>query len=359
MQTTHPSTKPWRKWLFIALALILVVAVPELLARAYFAAKGYHVGSLAPNWQQVHHVDTLAVSHSYYTDSTGIFKADKVFWGEQGVAINQYGFRGKGFMPDTTGKGLLLLGDSFTWGAGANPLDSCLADRLTASTYTVYNTGIPGADPAQYALIADSLVPKLRPAYTALLFYLGNDVVDTLRPTLPNQPIYYVTNTGWLPAYYQGQYLPSADSAYRYYLQLYTPKGTLAKLATHTALGTLLLSLPLRMHERQHWQALKQLPYSNQYLQHIAQTCLQNHSQLVVFAIPFSGTDLTKDFDSNPKAFVLKQYPAIFKGLQSQLYILPMTPGDYLPLPDGHFNNKGHGKAAAFVQQVLDSLSHH
>ena len=347
-----------RKVSFSVIALVLLVLATEGGLRVYFHYAGYHVGSLAPGWQQVHRVDSLVVSHSYYTDSTGIFRADVDFWEKMGIKIDSNGFRGQidKRVDDTIFPTLLLIGDSYAWGAGASNLERSFSDLIKGKA--VYNTGIPGADPAQYALIADSILPKL-PVHagltTAIMLYLGNDIMDEYRPAEPNKPLYYITNTGWLPGFYNGKYFSSANASYQYYRDKYTPQSWFAQVACRTAIGTLLVSLPVRLQEKKEWEGRKKSSITNSYLRHIAETCKKQESKLAIFVIPFSGTDLCAAYGKDPKAYLLKEYPSTFTGLEDIMYPMPMEKADYIPLPDGHFNDQGHAKAAKYIIQTLQS----
>jgi hypothetical protein len=345
-----------RKLSFLLLMLLGILLVTEIALRIWFHFSGYTVGSLAPNWQPVREVAALQVTPSFSVDSSGVFVANKAYWQSKGIAINSNGFRGGEFTRDSTSKkpSLLLIGDSFTWGAEAQPLDSSFADRLKQH-YQVFNAGIPGADPAQYALIAQQLLFTLKPNYVAVMFYTGNDIMDTIRQPQPYGNLYYVTNTGWLPGWYKGRYFKSAEEAYNFYKELYIPKSTLEKLACKTAIGTLALSVPLRLDERQQWQRRKQHDVSNQYLFQVFWMCEQAGLKPLIFVIPNGAEDLREEFRNNPKQYIGSQYPATFKNLQNITYVIPATKKDYLPMPNGHFNNRGHAAAAAYIDSVISA----
>lgn len=127
---------------------------------------------------------------------------------------NEDGFRSIAFKPYSGNrKKVLLIGDSFTWGNSAQPLNNCFADELLSKGYVVYNTGISGADPGQYLTIAKQYIPLLQPDYVVTNFYLGNDIlcksIDAKfyyfsRTVIPYQPFQYLTNAGNLNAAPQG-----------------------------------------------------------------------------------------------------------------------------------------------------------
>lgn len=97
--------------------------------------------------------------------------------------INSDGFRSITFKNYNTAKTkVLLLGDSFTWGNAASNLTSSFADLLAAKGYVVFNTGISGADPAQYQAIARQYIPLLKPDIIIVNFFMGNDIMYSKRP---------------------------------------------------------------------------------------------------------------------------------------------------------------------------------
>lgn len=340
-----------RKMVFAFLTVLLLFAVAEGVLRMVFTVQGYTVGSLAPNWFPPIKKEYVPVLQpSYYTDSTGLFRARKDFWVERGVNINEYGFLGNDWPAQTTKPRLLLIGDSFVWGAGADEPEQRFAAILAEeSGYEVLNTGIPGADPAQYQLITERFVPQAQPQVVLLCLYMGNDVVAHHREPLPNQALYYPSDIGWFPGYHRGQYFGSLEASYQYYLQQYAPPNPLAR---NTAIGTALYSLPLRLQERQERQALLQSHITNQHLQSIKSICAQHGAQLIVIPIPYSGTDLVKEYQADSTNLLLL-YPNVFIDLEKEVHLLTFQKDHFHPLPDGHFNNQGHRYFAAQTKQIL------
>ncbi len=338
---------------FTLLTLVILLVIAEVALRIVFHIQGYTVGSFAPNWfPQVEEGQVPILEQSYYTDSTGMFRADKQFWEARGVAINSQGFLGEEW--DTTGKlGLLLIGDSFVWGAGADSLSQSFAARLAReSGYQVFNAGIPGADPAQYQLVAERYIEELKPKVVMVCVYTGNDVVAYKREHQPNQALYYPTNLGWFPGFYQGKYFSSLEESYQFYIRQYAPKGGFAQLACYTAVGTALYSLPIRLEERREREQLLQSNVTNQHLKAISAACIQSGAHLVIVPIPYLGTDFDKP---GVRDYFRRQYYQVFAGLEDNLHIFPIPKDFFHPLPDGHFNNKGHRYFAEQCKVVLES----
>lgn len=139
----------------------------------------------------------------YVTDKDGVFKANKDYnWEQQNIKINSDGFRSREFNNcHTTKKKILFLGDSFTWGCYANPIDNSFVDLIEKQGYMTFNTGIPGVGPNQYAFLAEKYVPILKPDYVLVMICMANDINDKPDPMLPNKNLYYSTNIGLISGF--------------------------------------------------------------------------------------------------------------------------------------------------------------
>lgn len=332
---------------------VLIVAFTEGLMRIAFALLGYDVGRLAPAWMYFKPVDTLVVKQEYYMDELGIYRARSDFWMQNHYHINCEGFRGREFVPatqDSSSLSVLFIGDSFTWGAHC---DSTFCDILDRKPGLIcYNTGIPGNDPPQYENVARHYVPLLKPDYTILMFFLGNDLMDMPRQVVPRADLYYQTNAGWLPTSYKGRHFNSAQEAYDFIARDYTVSSPWEKLLLQTATGTAILALPLRIKEYAQWKRRAGSTVANEYLRSIRAIC-EPDSKLLIFIIPSLQQDLQSRFYKNPAAYVKRHYPRLISGLEDITYVLPLRKEHYWPLPDGHFNYQGHSAVAAFIESTL------
>lgn len=277
--------------------------------------------------------------------------------------INADGFRSIECKPyPTAKKSILLLGDSFLWGGSATPLTSSFADCLAAEGYAVYNTGIISADPAQYAFLAQQYIPKLKPDVVIVNFFMGNDVVWWKRDCKPYQFPHYPTNAGFLQADPRKEYLPDHQTTYRYIQSRQTipqqSSNWWNRFCAATVLGTKIWTLlrnygfilgaspEFEAYERRNQGCRADFPVSEMYLEEIQQVCKKNGTRFIVAIIP----DLRQ---SNPHN---RPYPpaTLFKNVP--FHEPPnLTPADYRPLPDGHFNNEGHGKYAEFLLQLIEN----
>ncbi len=90
--------------------------------------------------------------------------------------INDQGFRGReGPVP---AEALAVLGDSFTFGLGADE-GQTFTDHLNQIRGPTLNLGIPGYSTDQQLLLLESLERRL-PRHVLLVVYLGNDLADNL-----------------------------------------------------------------------------------------------------------------------------------------------------------------------------------
>lgn len=340
------------------LALLLVLFLfAEISIRVVFALKDYPVGKVVPTWMAFNPVDSLELHQSCFTDAQGIYRLKKEVWERFGQRINADYLRGREFVADTlrdSATSILFIGDSFVWGAHATPIDSCFADLLDRDEkFVCYNAGVPGTDPAQYAAMASRYVPQLRPDITIVCVYLANDLMSAPRAIVPHEELWYQTNAGWLPASYKELRFHSARESYNYIMHKYSVHSRWEKALLKTALGTAILSLPLRLEEYAEWSRKRKSPVANSYLKQIKSLCTQWNSRLLIVIIPAVQTDLKKDFFEDAAAYVQRQYPALMGGLENECIVLPVKKEMYYPLPDGHLNNKGHVFTANYIRSTL------
>ncbi|MCB9231760.1 MAG: SGNH/GDSL hydrolase family protein [Bacteroidia bacterium] len=332
------------------------------------AAPGMLTGTLS---RSVEYSDSVYYDSLFIADESGIMKANPRIWNsphnefarENHYSINSEGFRSVEFLPDSLRDSskttLLLLGDSFTWGSSADPIDSCFADRLSQAGYQVYNTGIGGTDPLQYLLVAQKYLPRLRPDRCLLFYALDNDQMRFPRKPIPFMPLYYSTNAGGISAYTHScidgkwnepQPLLSAERAWQSHVKLHTlfgkNRGFFAEFCRKTVLGT------------QIWKVFRgcqacaecqepELDYSLEYLQKISLLCQSLQIPFQIYLIPNSNDTKFRLQESRRQVSMLREYfGAKIPDLDSE---------DYFHEIDFHLNNRGHRKFARFILQNLPS----
>ena len=128
--------------------------------------------------------------------------------------INADGFRSIEFRPHITQRTkVLLLGDSFTYGFSAMPLQRSFADQLLADGYVVYNTGFPGTDPVHYLNALRHFLDRMDPDAVVLGFYAANDVLRFVLPEGAGHHPFHETGAGWISSVVDGEYHAEPVSA--------------------------------------------------------------------------------------------------------------------------------------------------
>lgn len=338
----------------------LIVLILFALAELYVRHKGYTPGDLRPNWSNFKPVDSLIVHNDFIVDSNGILVANVNHFKAMGWAINSNGFRAAEFNSlDTVKNKLMLIGDSFTWGLSANPIDSCFANLLENKVRgTVINTGIPIADPAQYEAIAKKYIPVLKPEKVAVMFYLGNDIMPVPRPVIPNKPFYYYTNAGAMMADDGNIHLNSAQEAYNYYTKqkffLIHPSNFFEKIIAKSAFLSRIYSLKYRWEEKMKAEnAIAEMAVTQKYLYSIVDICTKNNCALKIILIP----EIKEA--NNDIAFFAKRYKGFFNdSLLSKYTFIPQgnEANNYVPYPNGHLNNAGHAFYAKEIAKQIKAM---
>jgi len=314
-------------------------------------------------------VDSLTVSNDFFTNDKGIFQANPNHFNQDsltqlGYHINKEGFRTAEFPNDTTQsqQPILFIGDSFAWGYTLNPITDCFIDQLTKEVSNpIYNLGIPGADPAQYAQIAQTYIPKLKPKHICLIFYWGNDIMYYPRKIHPNQPLWHITNAGWLSGYKlpwwgddPNELLPTPTEAYVYFLRNYSLIGDNAtpfeRACGQTVIATRIWA---NLNKHTQWRPPKfydkvegDIRVTHNYLQTIKEVAQQHQISLSIILIP-QRDHLNITADPN--------YPIIFEGFEPQ--IPPNLQLDhYNQYQDDHLNKSGHDLYAKFVLTQLKEI---
>lgn len=336
------------------LVLIGCLLVLEIALRALGQRPIYHAGSREGlQWKsacaRARNAKEIVVSPDFFTDERGVFRASALGpearkSGRKGISINSSGFRGREFVfAKTDHAKVFFLGDSFTWGGVAIPIEECFVDRVERAGYWTYNGGMPGTDPQQYALLAEIHVPRLKPDVVAVCLYLGNDLKNYSLPLLPRRNLHYATSIGFLRGYDdRGRYFADGRQAVDYFRKQKCgcTENVLEDFLYKTVAGKAVYGL---FHLRSRIRPDPQRKWVVECLKRIERVCRDNGSRLLLFLIP------NKNPKRNQRTLRLVR---AFPGLSFH-YPPGFGPGDYRPDPDNHFNNEGHGKFAAFLLDVL------
>ncbi len=271
--------------------------------------------------------------------------------------LNDDGFRSIRLRQYVTNKKkILLLGDSFTWGHSAFPISFSFADELLAKGHVVYNTGVSGADSAQYLALAKKYIPILKPDVVIVNFFLGNDVSYYKRDLKPHVPIYFHTNAGSLITFQDGLYFESPESIYRFILRNYSipaEKNLTNRILSQTSVTTLVWKMLLNMkwvdskttEDAEFWHQSQKLrfpkPYSNVEVEQIKYLAEKENARFLLVAIADRSTA-----EFTPVASI----PGLFDHIK--YYDSSVGPLGFAA-NSGHFNNLGHKLHAEFLNELI------
>jgi hypothetical protein len=332
--------------------IMVMVGVIEIVMRLV----GHQPGDLRPRWLNFAPVDTLTVIPDFVTNSEGLVVANKDLLKGPGVFINVDGFRNKEFAQiDSAKKKVLLIGDSFTWGLSAKPLDSCFADILQRETdYEIINLGIPVADPPQYLALAQKYVLELKPDLILVVFFMGNDLMIHDRLIAPYKAVYHHTNAGAIYADIDGKHFATPEKAYRYVTTekyyLHHPANIFEKIVNKSALLSRLYSLRFRMMEKKAYeQAARNSGVSKKYLEGIMEVAQQNEVLVRFVLIPE-----IKEVDISVEKYTEKYADLLKDSSLKDYWLIPQNENSYFnDYPDAHLNNKGHRFYGDYIKSFL------
>lgn len=345
------------KFITFQVVLLLALLTGVEIAMRYM---GYAPGDMRPNWINFHQVDSLYLIPDFYVGHDGIQIADSARFAVQHISINSEGFRSPDFNKlDSTKKKVLFIGDSFTWGLSAQPLENhCFVDLLRNETnYEVINLGIPATDPPQYAALAKKYIPRFKPDITFVVFYMGNDLLTEDRQVTPDVPFYYYTNAGAISADIDGIHFKSPEAAYHYGMDeryfLHHPKNILEWVISKSALLSRLYAIKFRIKEKLEYEAVVNDSHiTKKYLKQIQQIAAKSCVPVKFLLVP-EIKDAGRSLDNYRKKYadILKD-----KDLKNDWIILPNAKEYFRNYPDGHLNNKGHRHYADFLETYLNGF---
>jgi hypothetical protein len=352
-------------FLLLTISLAFSLGVGEVVLRVNGHSPGFVPKYVNKNFRPV---EKLIISEDYYTDHEGVFKASPAGDWLPDVSINSDGYRSIEFVNPEDGKtSILLLGDSFAWGANADPITNCFADIVSREGYRLFNTGIAGTDPKQYAYLAEKFIPQLKPDIVVVALYIDNDI-HPYRPMLPNKNLIHVTNVGWLQAFdHNGRHM-APHVAYQKYLgagnaaAIYlndnskTFTSYVKRLLLKSAVGTnlLVMQAKLRFSPERFTEHEANLPSrqsiqseAREYLLRIKRVAEAGGAKFLLFVIPVHP-ELKSSWNS------IEGNLSVFDGLKP-FSTDTLQISDYMKLPNAHFNNSGHKKYARFMLQTISA----
>jgi hypothetical protein len=282
------------------------------------------------------------------------------------LPFNADGFRSISFHPYSTNrKKVLILGDSFAYGMTARPYFNSFPDYLLAMGYLVYNTGIPGVDPAQYAVVVDEYLERLNPDVVIVNLYIGNDLMPFPRIPHPDRPHEHMTNAGFFTSSPLGTYL-SPQEAYSYYLSLQKiPTDTeshVTRICSKSAILSIIWGSGYKLEGYGHpalddyneaQSAISEaarLSNTTPHLQQIKARCDSFKIPVLHCIIPDRS-----DTSGNHDVYYRTDPELLSKLFKEMPYHEPenIVTSDFYGADDYHFSNKGHEKYAAFLDSLI------
>jgi hypothetical protein len=331
----------------VFIAFLMATIIGEFALRIIGKTPGYIASyGLRP-------VDRIIVDEpqQFVADGEGVFKANLNYKWPDDIKINSEGFRSIEFKPnDNEQKKILFLGDSFTWGNGAEPITESFVDIISRHGYVTLNTGIPGTGPVQYAFLAEKYVPLLKPDIVIIMFCMRNDF-DLPYPMLPYKNLWHITNAGWLYARDDnGNYISAHDAYEQHYARIYGEKNKLQKYFFKSVIGTYGYVMFLKVMHKLTAES-NQEDMGNNYdfvrnaLWRIKTVAEKNGAKMMLYIIPVKP-ELIRDnrFSIESNYHVLKDFNPFIPDMISK--------DDYIP--NGHFNNSGNRKYAEFILKGIN-----
>jgi hypothetical protein len=282
------------------------------------------------------------------------------------LPFNSDGFRSISFHPHATShKKVLILGDSFAYGMTARPYFNSFPDHLLAMGYLVYNTGIPGVDPAQYAAVVDEYLDELNPDVVIVNLYIGNDLMPFPRIPHPDRPHEHMTNAGFFTSSPLGTYL-SPQEAYAYYLSLQKiptdTKNYVARICSKSSILSIIWGSCYKLRGYGHpglddynetHSAISEavrLHNTIPHLQRIKVRCDSSKTKVFFCVIPDRF-----DKSGNQDGHYRTDPELLSKLFLEMSYQQPenIVKSDFYGADDYHFSNQGHEKYAAFLDSLI------
>lgn len=251
----------------------------------------------------------------------------------------------------------LMLGDSFTFGMSAD-IGKSYVETIQANfpAATIWNAAIPGTGPVQAVASFNSFAPMLKPHLT-ILGFVTNDFRDNLLPLAGRR--YYtdedgktvaeaITDLGRLRDIQETDTRLTGD-AYAGPLQILLNRSV--SLIGRSRLGSLLLRLMYTLDEVAFVElSADDTEITRGYLAALRDAATELDGSVLIMLI--SSFDGTAAHGKLHKIAI-----QMFEDLRIPYFdptdlLDPDT--DFAPPPDGHWNNLGHQKVAAYLSECID-----
>lgn len=319
-------------------AVAAVVALAEGGLRLFYRGTAIDPASGKP-WHELQEPGPVKLLQPppFVTDADGFLVA-----GPFEPRTNRAGYRTPEFDEPALGRpAVLFLGDSFTWGEAARPLNRAFVDLVREKGYRTINLGISATGPVQYLAQAERYLLQLAPSAVCVMLYPRNDFLaePPLRPGLERA---YMTNVGMLFATTPDGTQLTFDEAVARRAQgmgWWTAPGV-ANVLGGSAIGR------AAAHWGQAWaRRPEDMPAAIERLDRIQALAQSAGARFLLFVLPV-----------RPELALPGVAQQAMLAQLADLAPLAPEPFDttlYKPLPGEHFNNAGHARMAEFVAEQL------
>lgn len=295
-----------------------------------------------------------------------MWRGNRPVWAFDPVGVNaQHFIDTDEFVPERAQshpRRVLLLGDSFAYGATASSRDKSFAELLDAQLDStipsiVWNASIPGTGQEVQFASFSRWAPVLKPQVVVSTLF-SNDFEDN---TFPPGRFYVFSDGKWVDGFARTPdggvtVLPPAR-AYRRAFAPGMPREYLKASRVATAAAALIRRL-----QQPNAALATPLPYvpgatpgyeqTFEWIKKLRDASHEASATMLVLLIPDRG-----DFTAPSHRYQDMQRICSELSIEAVEMLDVLTTDDYAPWPDDHWNDSGHAKVAAHLQREIESMA--
>ncbi len=363
-----PLTLVGRSGLVLVSVLVMIVVLEFALSLAGFKPEYHAPPNFDPNAAVELEIDPVRVCDAergchWNVELMRNCAADSL---DRVCRINEYGLSSEheftaDSLPEDSYR-ILVLGDSFTWGAAADYgqgwVDILERVLQAATPVIVWNAAMPGTGTNQALLTARNLLPLMQPDLVILGFHSGNDFADNLYPY--DRFINVIAADGSSIPVQQysigakGEPFRETAAVINYRANGYTVSSVsgigarVDALLRSTRLGTLLIGA----YRVATWDSYH-IPSTQAPLEELNQLVMASGSELHVVIIPEESDTVNPGQKYQAAVTVLENtsIPSI-----DTLPVLAIADFQNANPGNKHLNNAGHGKVGQVVVDYVQAM---
>ena len=356
------------------LLLIGIIGLIELTLRLGGYESGVLLNQLVP-------VDAIIVENRFKSDNLGTISYDtSCHCLPSGYTLNQQGYRSDVNFNNSAldslraiKKIVLAVGDSYTEGCCATPIDSSFIDLInhSATDYYILNFGIGSSNPVHYEKILNRYLKLVKPNLVLVNFYLGNDILMADVKAPANIPqTFIIRDFSWLsstiPQFYQEEIgrtnFNNAAEAYNFYVHHFTllhkDVNCIEQLLARSVLASRIYLAAKNGYVALPWIVTEYINSADVKRTRAILLRMKSHCDSENVDIHFSLIPSPKQVKNNTD--LETEFYELFEGLDfsdPNISNLSITDFDGAA-PSNHYNNSGHLKHSLYLSEQLDLLLH-